>query len=201
MLKNIFKINKKIIPLIAIFSFIILNVYISYTYYAKYISTKDILRLHVVANSNSIDDQIIKLKVNEKITEYIKNLNLDNLGTEQKINILKEKSSDILQIANNTLKNENKNYTSKIEVGKINYNAKDDMIYHMDKGTYNSAKIILGNGNGKNIWGFICPNSENLNKLKYYETIIPGISKFYSSNNDTIEYKSKIMEFLKYYNF
>ena len=65
----------------------------------------------------------------------------------------------------------------------------------MDKGTYNSAKIILGDGNGKNIWSFISPSKENLEKLKNYETIMPGISKIYN-DNVTILYKSKILELL-----
>ena len=64
----------------------------------------------------------------------------------------------------------------------------------MDKGYYNSLKIVLGDGNGKNFWNFIAPNKENLEKLKQYETILPNINKIYDNDYNTITYKSKILE-------
>lgn len=187
--------NKLFILVIALFSFILLNSYISYKFYSKLMKNNNIIRLHVVANSNSLDDQIVKLKVNEKINEYLKNLDMSNLSNYEILDIIKEKSDDILSITNSTLIENNKNYKSKLEVGKIFYNEKESTLYHMDKGTYNSAKIILGDGNGKNIWSFISLSKENLEKLKNYETIMPGISKIYN-DNVTILYKSKILELL-----
>ena len=70
--------NKKInkVAFIAIFSFIILNIYIGIKLYEKKEITDNIIRLHVVANSNDTKDQIEKLKVHSKIQEYINNLNI-----------------------------------------------------------------------------------------------------------------------------
>ena len=187
--------NKKyIIPLIALFSFIILNFCIIYKTYKKIDSNNSIFRLHVVANSNEISDQITKLKINENIQNYISTLDLNNKSNDEISNILKENSANILNISNNILKNENKNYTASLKIGKIKYDEKDSTLIHMDEGIYNSAKIILGCGNGKNIWSFICPNEENLAKLRNYETIMPGISKIYNDTNQKNVYTSKILE-------
>lgn len=189
--------NKKyIVPLIALFSFIILNICITYKTLKKIENNNNILRLHVVANSNDISDQITKLKINENIENYISTLNLKGLSNEEIIYILKDNSSNILSIANNILKAENKNYTATLEIGKIMYDEKDNSLVHMDEGVYSSAKIILGCGNGKNIWSFICPNEENISKLRNYETIIPGISNLYNNDTTNNTYSLKILELI-----
>ena len=183
--------------ILALISFIILNVCILYKTYTKMEFNNNFFRLHVVANSNNISDQITKLKVNENINSYISSLNLNNLSNEEIITILKSNSNNILNITNNILKNDNKNYTASLEIGKIMYDEKDSTLIHMDEGVYNSAKIILGKGEGKNIWGFICPNKENISKLKNYETIMPGISNIYNINYENKNtYNSKILEII-----
>jgi stage II sporulation protein R len=199
MIKKIFfKFNFKLITIIALTSFILLNIYIGYRLYFKNNINKEIVRLHIVANSNDIDDQIVKLKVNENIENYINSLNSSNLSTQDILKLIKSNSNEILEIANNTLKENNKNYKATLEVGKIQYDEKDNMLIHMDEGVYNSTKIILGSGNGKNIWSFIFPNEENISKLQNYETIMPNISKLYNNNEQSKnnEYKSKIIEML-----
>ena len=64
--------------ILVILSFIILNTYIGIKYYIKESYNDNFIRLHVVANSNNTEDQIIKLKIDEKINEYITNLNFNN---------------------------------------------------------------------------------------------------------------------------
>ena len=193
------KISKKYITaLIAIISFIILNIYITYNIYNESKIKAEILRLHVVANSNSVSDQITKLKVNENIQNYIASLNLENLSSNEIISILKHNSDKILDIANQTIKNDNKNYTCTIQIGNIMYDKKEDALNTMEEGIYTSSKIILGKGEGKNIWSFICPNKENIHKLQNYESIMPGISKIYNdTHSENISYKSKLLEMFK----
>lgn len=187
--------QKYLVVLFALFSFIILNCLITYTIYNSKQKNNDIFRLHIVANSNSVTDQLVKLKVNENIQNYISTLNLDNLDNEKVIDILKNNSDNILEIANTTLEKNNKEYTANLQIGKILYEEKDSTLIHMQKGVYNSAKIILGSGSGKNIWSFISPNKENISKIKKYETIMPGISNIYNEN-EQINYSSKILELL-----
>lgn len=70
--------QKHITFFIAIFSFILLNTLVAFNIYKTKFISKDIFRLHVVANSNSIEDQIIKLKAESKIKEYISNFNIND---------------------------------------------------------------------------------------------------------------------------
>ncbi len=191
--------QKHITFLIAIFSFILLNTLVAFNIYKTKFISKDIFRLHVVANSNSIEDQIIKLKAESKIKEYISNFNINNKN-ELKNEIEKNKD-EILQIANNTICENDKNYTSSIKIGKISYDKKDNMQTQMYSGTYDSASVILGSGNGKNIWSIIFPNDSTIEKIKDLDTIIPGISNIYNHDEeietDDKQINSLILDFLK----
>ncbi len=193
--------NKKSPFVIALFSFIVLNIYIGINFYLKSNYQENFIRLHVIANSNDISDQIIKFKVDEKINEYISTLNLDkNYSKKEILNILNENSDNFIAITNNILNENNINYGLKLKIGKIKYEEKDNMIYNMPSGTYDSVNIILGNGNGKNIWSIIFPNEDNINKLKNYESILPGISNIYETeekeNKSEKQYSSKLVEII-----
>lgn len=188
--------QKNLTLFIAIFSFIILNTMIAFSIYRTKFVSKDIVRLHVVANSNSIEDQIIKLKIESKISDYISSL--DSSNKTKLLKDIKESKDNLLSIADSTINETNKTYTASLKVGKIYYEEKQNMILDMYNGTYDSANIILGEGNGKNIWSIIFPNEKTIDKIKELDTILPGISNIYSSresinNNDKkTEIKSKI---------
>ena len=188
--------QKSITLFIAIFSFIILNTMIAFNIYKTKFVSKDIVRLHVVANSNSIEDQIIKLKIESKISDYISSL--DSSKKNKLLKNIKESKDNLLSIADSTINESNKTYTASLKVGKIYYEEKQNMVLDMYNGTYDSASIILGEGNGKNIWSMIFPNEKTIDKIKELDTIFPGISNIYNSqksidNNDKkTEIKSKI---------
>lgn len=188
--------QKSITLFITIFSFIILNTIIAFNIYKTKFVSKDIVRLHVIANSNSIEDQIIKLKVESKISDYISSL--DSSNKTKLINNIKENKYNLLSIADSTINESNKTYTASLKVGKIYYEEKQNMNLDMYNGTYDSASIILGEGNGKNIWSIIFPNEKTIDKIKELDTILPGISNIYNSqeNIDTsdeeIQIKSKL---------
>lgn len=190
--------QKHITFFIVIFSFILLNTLVAFNIYKTKFISKDIFRLHVVANSNSIEDQIIKLKAESKIKEYISSFNINNKN-ELKNEIEKNKD-EILQIANSTIYKNDKNYTSSIKIGKISYDKKDNMQTQMYSGTYDSASVILGSGDGKNIWSIIFPNDKTIEKIKELDTIIPGISNIYNHDEkietDDKQINSFILDFL-----
>ena len=127
------------------------------------------------------------------------NFNINNKN-ELKNEIEKNKD-EILQIANNTICENDKKYTSSIKIGKISYDKKDNMQTQMYSGTYDSASVILGSGNGKNMWSIIFPNDSTIEKIKELDTIIPGISNIYNHDEeietDDKQINSLILDFLK----
>lgn len=205
------KFNRNIlIPSFIIFLFILLNTLIVLNIYTKETekNNSNILRLHVIANSNLVEDQILKLKVYENITEYIKNLELENniYSKDEIISKVKENISDILTISDDTISKNNLKYRTSVNIGKMYYDKRQSVLLDMDKGNYDSIKIILGAGNGKNIWTLISPSEDKLKNISNLNTIIPGIDKIYNDNNtnnqtdekeEKIDYSIKIFEIYK----
>ena len=95
--------NKNYCIYICIFSFIILNVFLVITCLKTNSNQQDYFRLHIVANSNSIDDQITKLKISKKVTNYISSLNMENGNKENAKEIIQNNIGNILEIANSEL--------------------------------------------------------------------------------------------------
>ena len=153
---------------------------------------------HFRLKIKAIEDQMIKLKAESKIKEYISSFNINNKN-ELKNEIEKNKD-EILQIANSTIYKNDKNYTSSIKIGKISYDEKDNMQTQMYSGTYDSASVILGSGDGKNIWSIIFPNDKTIEKIKELDTIIPGRSNIYNHDEkietDDKQINSFILDFL-----
>lgn len=197
MIKNIFK-EKKINSSLILFllSVIILNTYIVININEKEEKKENIFRFHVVANSNSIEDQITKLKIETEVEKYLDTISYNE--NDDIYSILNSNATNILKISDNILNEENKNYSSKLDIGKIYYDNKDSVLYSMENGTYNSARIILGEGQGKNIWTIIFPNKDTLKSIETLNTILPGIKDIYNdleeTENENITYNFKIKE-------
>ena len=173
--------KKNMTLFIFIFCFIILNIFLSVNFINKRNLNDSIIRLHVVANSNKTQDQIVKLKIYEKINEYINSIRTNkDMSNEELLNLIKSNANKI------------------IEISKIYYDEKQSINLDMQAGSYNSIKVMLGDSEGNNIWSIIFPNKENIDKLQPLNSIFPKISNIYgTSNYAKKEYKIKLMELLK----
>lgn len=180
--------NKKYCIYICIFSFILLNVLLLFHCFNAKQNQDNFFRLHIIANSNSIDDQITKLNVSKKVTSYINKIcNANCYNNTDAENTIKSNINEILEIANNELKKNSSKYTAYANIGKISYDEKHSDTLDMEKGVYNSVQIVLGEGNGENFWTLIFPYA--------YNTDIEE-NQIDFDNND-IEIKSGILETLK----
>jgi len=161
--------NKNYPLYICIMFFILLNISLLFTNINSKNKENNYFRLHIVANSNSIEDQITKLNVSKKINTFLNELYSSNqstiYGTDKNSvkKIIENNIDNILEVANNELKNQNANYSCYANIGKIKYDEKKSDIINMDKGIYDSIKLVLGNGNGENYWSLIFPYSYNPN--------------------------------------
>jgi len=169
-------------------SLVLLNIIIFFSCIKTKNNQDEYFRLHVVANSNSVDDQIIKLNVVKKINNYLNNLTTNmNISDKNKTKlIIQDNVEQILEIASNELIKQNAKYSCYANIGKIHYEEKKSDVLDMDKGTYDSLRIILGEGNGENFWSLIFPYSYN----ESYDTVNnPG-----NVSSEDIEIKSIVIE-------
>lgn len=181
--------------LMTLLAIIFLNFYLFYSITNQNEKKENIFRLHIVANSNKIEDQIIKLKIEQKIEEYLTSIEFQK-EQQTREELLKEHSNQLLTIANSTLQAYHKDYSSHLDIGDIYYEEKENIQYHMNSGVYSSARLVLGKGEGKNIWTIIFPNEETAKSISSLDTIFPGISHLYES--ETMNKTSKEQKTIAY---
>lgn len=109
------------------------------------------VRLHIVANSDSGQDQAVKLMVRDAVLRDIKNKM--NMGIENVNGDIKS----IIDTANNTLYENGMDYTASANFGKIHFPEKSYKNLTLPEGEYNAVEIILGNGAGHNWWCVLYP--------------------------------------------
>lgn len=102
----------------------------------------NVIRLHILANSDSESDQSIKLKVRDAI-----------------LNEVSLKDKDFLQksetVANSVLSNYN--YKAIAKYGEFYFPTKKYKNVTLPSGKYNSVRIVLGEGEGQNWWCVLYP--------------------------------------------
>ncbi len=117
------------------------------------------LRIHVVANSDSIDDQLLKYTLSKQINEYITELTKECTTKQECKEIIQQHMKNILSLCDTTLKDNNSNYIIKAYLGKQLYEEKQMDNFYMRPGIYDSLKIIIGSGQGQNWWSLIYPTT------------------------------------------
>lgn len=123
-------------------------------------------RIHVVANSDSIDDQLLKYTLSKYINEYITQLT-NNCSTKQESKeVVENNIENILDLCHQTLKDNNSTYDITAYIGKQFYDEKQQNNIRMSSGIYDSLKIVIGNGQGQNWWSLIYPTTfYNINTI------------------------------------
>lgn len=117
----------------------------------------EIIRFHVIANSDSLEDQNLKLKVKNKIIEYLYAYLKSSKSIEESRKILTDKMNEVRVISENVIKDNNYNYDIKLELSKENFPDKTYGNILLPQGEYEAFRIIIGNGQGKNWWCVMFP--------------------------------------------
>lgn len=136
---------KKIIFL----SLIVLNLLFCGVVYSQSVNRElsdNLLRLHVISNSNSDYDTKVKFMVRDKINEIIKKVNFKN--KEEVINELYIVEKEI----NEYLKESDVLYGCKIEYTVSSFPTKVYNNIKMPSGEYECIKALLGDADGENWW-------------------------------------------------
>ena len=116
-----------------------------------------IFRLHIIANSDSAEDQALKLKVRDRILrDFGDNFSsaADIIYAEQ---IAEEKLSEIENIAQNEILENGYEYTAKARIVHMYFDTRYYGDITMPAGYYDALRITIGEGRGKNWWCVMFP--------------------------------------------
>ena len=121
------------------------------------IATK-ILRFHVLANSDSNEDQNVKEKVRDAVGIYLQPLLSQSKNLNETKQIVDENMEDIICVAKRTLQEHGYDYEVSASITRTNFPEKTYGAYTFPKGEYEALQIVLGEGDGQNWWCVLYPN-------------------------------------------
>lgn len=116
-----------------------------------------LIRLHVIANSDSPQDQSLKRDVRDAVIIYMKNALKDSKSLAQTSAIINNSMNDIKNIASDVIKKEGKNYSVDVKFGDSNFPTKLYGDIALPAGTYKALRVIIGEGEGANWWCVLFP--------------------------------------------
>jgi len=123
---------------------------------AEDISSK-LIRLHVIANSDSPEDQALKLRVRDNIIKALNSEfeNVDDIERSRKL--IKSNLKKIEDIARQEIIKSGKDYKVKAVYGKFPFPIKSYGYITLPAGEYEALRVIIGEGKGANWWCVLFP--------------------------------------------
>lgn len=119
---------------------------------------ENILRFHVIANSDDAKDQKLKLQIRDKIGAYLQKelQGVDNReACEQVVN---NHLAEIENYARVVIAKQGYSYGVTASVTDAEFPDKTYGNYRFPKGTYRALRVVIGEGAGKNWWCVMYPN-------------------------------------------
>lgn len=116
-----------------------------------------VIRLHVIASSDAQEAQELKLRVRDAVTELLTPLLARAESAAAAREAIEEQSEAILTAASKAAEGEN------VELlwGRESYGCRQTENYALPAGEYDSLRIVIGEGEGRNWWGVIFPQLDS----------------------------------------
>lgn len=178
--------------------------------YANNISndlSDSVFRLHVIANSDSDEDQNLKYIVRDELISYMNKLCINISSKEEAISIANNHINNFYNIARETIIKNGYNYNVKISIGNFPFPTKNYGDISLPAGYYDALKVEIGEAKGQNWWCVMFPS---LCFVDVSNGIVPDASKedlqstlldeeYNLISSETTEYKIKfkIVEFFE----
>ena len=119
---------------------------------------KEIIRFHVIANSDSEEDQALKLEVKDEMVDYLKDILADADTVEASKEAISENLDIIEARAFEAVRSRGYGYQVKAEVTNCYFPIKTYGDCTFPAGYYDALRITIGKAEGKNWWCVLFPN-------------------------------------------
>ena len=116
-----------------------------------------LIRFHVIANSDSEEDQNLKLKVRDAIINYLQPKLLESESIEESELIIKKEYDELEKISKNIILENGYDYDVKVGIDYSKCPTKQYSNVVLPAGEYKALRIIIGEGKGKNWWCVMFP--------------------------------------------
>ena len=118
---------------------------------------KDMIRLHVVGASDSCEDQALKLRVKDAVVEGLQANMASLTDMEEAKNYLRQQLPKIEALANRVLQESGSRDAATVSLRMEEFGTRVYDTFTLPAGIYESLRITIGPGKGKNWWCVVFP--------------------------------------------
>ena len=119
---------------------------------------EELIRLHVVANSDTSEDQELKLLVRDAVITSLRQALADVQETQQAKEYLKENLPKLQELANKTLDAAGSTQRAVVTLCREGFPTRQYDTFSLPAGVYKALRITIGEGEGKNWWCVVFPS-------------------------------------------
>ena len=201
----------KLKPFLVITILLSIYIFICAISYVSAVSSdiaNSVFRLHVIANSDSVEDQSLKLKVRDELLSYMNSLSENCNSKDEVMELAKEHINDFKEIASKVILDNGFDYGVDVQVGLNDFPTKYYGDIALPAGTYDALRVKIGDASGQNWWCVMFPP---LCFVDVSSGIVPDSSKeemkedlndeeydlINKSDSDEITFKFKLVEFFQ----
>ena len=166
-----------------------------------------VFRLHIIANSDSKEDQDLKLLVRDNVLKYMKEISTDVSSKEEVISLMENHLDDFKNIAISTIRDNGFDYDVNLRIGKFDFPTKTYGDISLPSGMYDALRIEIGDAIGQNWWCVMFPtlcfvdvssgSLDNNSKAVLEGSLNEEGFNLVSENNSKSKFKFKIVEFFE----
>ena len=117
----------------------------------------NVLRLHIIANSDTEEDQNLKLKVRDAILAESEDLFLPSDNIEEATALAKGNLAEFQKTAQRVIESSGYNYPVNVSISNTYFETRVYDNFTLPAGEYPSLIVTIGEGSGKNWWCVIFP--------------------------------------------
>ena len=150
------KVKNSLILLFLLFLYISISA-ISYVNAVSNDIEESVFRLHVIANSDSKEDQDLKYKVRDNLIKYMNTICSNTKNKEEAINIAQNNLEEFKKIAKQTVKENGYSYDVSVEIGNFSFPTKNYGDVSLPAGYYDALRVKIGKAEGQNWWCVMFP--------------------------------------------
>ncbi len=179
--------------------------------YAQNISSNianSVFRLHVIANSDTKEDQDLKYLVRDNLLSYMNSICKNCSSKQEAISIVQKNKENFEKIAINTIEENGYSYPIKINIGNFEFPTKNYGDISLPAGYYDALRVEIGEAKGQNWWcvmfpplcfvdvssGVVPEESKELMENNLSEEEFALVS---NQNDSSIQFKFKLLEFFE----
>lgn len=119
--------------------------------------SNSMIRFHVIANSDTLQDQALKLCVRDAVLEQAKIILHQSRGKMESEQLLQEHREELLQAAQQVVEEQGYSYPVDLEYGSFYFPLKRYGNVTLPSGEYDAFRIRIGAGEGQNWWCVMFP--------------------------------------------